>query len=353
MILSRSFSGPAASRPGDGQTPWLLAAFFLGVVLLGSLLAPWLWWGGQWLAAQAWMPAGGSLHNGLGSEFDRYFRRAVLVATLLLIGPLWRRLRVRRSDWWLPARRGGWKELLLGFFLALGVLLLLGWAELAAGAYRWKAGHGLDWAELPTALLAGLAVGGLEEFVFRALLFGLLLRSMPTTRAAVVLTLLFALLHFFVPPERLMLVPEGHAKLARGGQSDLPGGQMQWWSGFWLTGLTLGNVTDAHWWTLVLAEFGTLLAVGAALVVARIRTGALWLGIGLHAGWVTGLKWFAASTAGSPSLKRDEWLPWIGENLKVGLFPLLVVLATGALALALAPLLGARSADGTGSRRAS
>jgi len=79
---------------------------------------------------------------------------------------------------------------------------------------------------------------------------------------------------------------------------------------------------------VLLAEFATLFAVGGVLTLARMRTGSLWAGIGLHAGWVFGLKWFS----GLMSYQKG-WLPWIGPNLKVGLVPLLVVILTGWLVL--------------------
>jgi membrane protease YdiL (CAAX protease family) len=86
----------------------------------------------------------------------------------------------------------------------------------------------------------------------------------------------------------------------------------------------------------LLAEFATLCAVGWVLVMARLRTGRLWAGIGLHAGWVFGLKYFSSLTRGSKELRAGEWLPWIGTNLKIGLVPLVVVLLTGWIVLRLA-----------------
>lgn len=77
----------------------------------------------------------------------------------------------------------------------------------------------------------------------------------------------------------------------------------------------------------LLAEFATLFAVGWVLAQVRLQTGALWAGIGLHGGWVFGLKYFSALMA-----YNSGWLPWIGPNLKIGLAPLLTVLCTGWIA---------------------
>jgi hypothetical protein len=57
--------------------------------------------------------------------------------------------------------------------------------------------------------------------------------------------------------------------------------------------------------------------------------------MGLHAGWVFGLKYFSALTRGSKPLREGEHLPWIGENLRIGLVPLIVVLITGWIAIAI------------------
>ena len=59
-----------------------------------------------------------------------------------------------------------------------------------------------------------------------------------------------------------------------------------------------------------------------------LRTRSLWLAIGLHAGWVFGLKSFSRFTRRAD---RDT-LPWIGENLLDGIAPLLVLALTATAA---------------------
>ena len=76
----------------------------------------------------------------------------------------------------------------------------------------------------------------------------------------------------------------------------------------------------------------TLFAVGWVVAQMRMQTGALWAGIGLHGGWVFGLKYFTALTITSEALNRGETLPWIGSNLKIGLAPFATVLFTGFMA---------------------
>ena len=59
---------------------------------------------------------------------------------------------------------------------------------------------------------------------------------------------------------------------------------------------------------------------------ARLRTRSLWLPIGLHAGWVFGLKSFnkVSRHLSPPNL-------WIGDDLLHGLGPVLAVALTGLL----------------------
>ena len=75
-----------------------------------------------------------------------------------------------------------------------------------------------------------------------------------------------------------------------------------------------------------MTEFATLFAVGMILAWARLRTGALWFSIGLHAGWVLAFKTFnLLYVAVVPHPLR----PWgIGESLKSGLLPLLTLALT-------------------------
>jgi hypothetical protein len=63
--------------------------------------------------------------------------------------------------------------------------------------------------------------------------------------------------------------------------------------------------------------------------MARLKTGRLWASMGLHGGWVFGLKYFSALTLSSKALRAGDHLPWIGLNLKIGLAPLLVIALTG------------------------
>lgn len=303
-----------AASPGSSPALPKLLLYLLAVMLGGALLSAPLFHLGKaahgWLSNSSFQDAG--LVKWLLSEieraqFTRYFNRAVLVCALVFIWPFMRWVRLERTL--LPAWRpfnAGLKQWAIGFVLASGLLLVLGFIFLKIGAYQLRPDP--RWWKLGEPITAALGAGIVEEFFFRGLLLGLLLRTMKETKALLSLTFVFALVHFLKPPEGWQI-------------SDAA---VTWSSGFLVLRQIAAGFGDVHF---LLAEFATLFAVGWVLAKARMQTGALWAGIGLHGGWVFGLKYFSALTTYSGS-----WLPWIGDNLKVGLMPLCTVLATGWIA---------------------
>ena len=80
----------------------------------------------------------------------------------------------------------------------------------------------------------------------------------------------------------------------------------------------------------MIAEFGTLLAVGLVLGYARWRTASLWLSAGLHSGWVFALIFFKELTLAS-GVSEGTARYLVGMTLRDGIVPTIVVLATGIL----------------------
>lgn len=300
-----------AASPGSTPALPKLLFYLLAVMFGGALLAVPLFHLGK--AAHGWL-SGSSMHDAgvvkwlLGeierAQFTRYFNRAVLVCAIVFVWPFMRWVRLERTL--LPAWRpsgAGFRQWAFGFFLASGLLLALGFIFLKLGAYQLRPDP--RWWKLGEPITAALGAGIVEEFFFRGLLLGLLLRTMSESRAMLALTFVFALVHFLKPPEGWQI-------------SDA---DVTWSSGFLVLKQIAAGFGDVHF---LLAEFATLFAVGWVLARVRIQTGALWAGIGLHGGWVFGLKYFSALT-----LYTGSWLPWIGANLKIGLMPLCTVLLTG------------------------
>jgi uncharacterized protein len=280
------------------------------ILLLAATASPWLYgWSKAALAhvdASQW-----PWHEVARADFARVFNRSVLLAALIVLPLYGRHLGLSRKT--LPPLlpdRAALLHALLGFLLAAGLLLALGYGYVQQGIYRMRSPA--PWLALQQPITAALGAGILEELLFRGLILGMLLQTLSRRAALLACTFLFAIVHFLTPPETLPQV------------------EVNAGSGFWLLGVILQHFTEVDF---LLAEFCTLFAVGWALVQARMATGGLWLSIGLHTGWVFGLKWFSALTRTSPALKHGDYLPWVGVNLKAGLLSLIVVTLTGWLAV--------------------
>lgn len=301
------------SPPPAAALPRLLL-YLLAVMIGGALMAPAIFHLGKGYAA--WLPGSGLAAFGPAdwladtaarAHFPRYFNRAVLVCSLAFIVPLLRALQVDRSL--LPAWKPwdhGLRQWGAGFGLAAGLLLLLGLGFVGLGSHYLRVEP--RWTEFSAPFSAALGAGFVEEIFFRGLLLGVLLRSLRPGPAVFWTTFIFALVHFLKPPQGW----------------EIADADVTWASGFAVLGQIGRGFGDTDF---LLAEFSTLFAVGWVLARVRLHTGALWACAGLHGGWVFGLKYFSGLTR-----SRDGWLPWIGDNLKIGLLPLVTVLFTGWLA---------------------
>jgi membrane protease YdiL (CAAX protease family) len=287
-------------------------------LLLAALLAPWSYQGGKWLAALAeTRELPGMVESLAGScgraGIDRFYDRCLLFSALVSLPVLLRRIRVLRREGHLQADKrvsfGGSAVLLqivTGLVIAAGFLMLLGALLDLAGAYALK-------GELPRAgkffskaVVPAIAAPLVEEWLFRGLLLGLWLRFAKPWNAALGTSLVFAVLHFLKPPDGFEIAAPGHPL-----------------AGFELLGKILLHFTHPEFFV---TEFATLFAVGLILAWARLRTGALWFSIGLHAGWVLAFKSFNLLYR---AVEPHGLRPWgIGENLQSGLLPLLTLALT-------------------------
>lgn len=270
--------------------------FVVATVALGCVLAPPLYWLGNAAAAHGIFP------DLAGFEFHRYFTRAVLVAAVILLWPLLRALRIRRwQDLGLVPNRARWWHLSLGFGLAslgLGVTAVIivhtGRAYLRANA---------GWDGLPGALLSAVAVAAIEESLFRGALLGALRRRLSWPRALILLSLVFAALHFLKPPR------------------DIHFDAVTWTSGFVLFPQLFWQYGDP---LLLAGGLLTLVVFSFVLGWTVVQTHSLYAALGLHAGWVFSLKAFGqlARLRGEPTL-------WLGGDLLTGLVPVALVAVTG------------------------
>jgi membrane protease YdiL (CAAX protease family) len=295
---------------------WVLAS-----LLLGSLLAPWLYQGGKALAAHAAANELGAVLEWLAAaceraKFGRYFNRALAFSALILLPFLYQRICALRADHDLPvvapARPGARLALLqtaCGCVLAAVMLWSLGMILVALGAFAPAANPPALGKFLSKVLVPAVGAPLVEEWLFRGVLLGFWLRSARPLTACLGTSLFFAFVHFLEPPAGFSIANPG-APLA----------------GFELLGTILFHFADPMFF---LTDFATLFIVGMILALARVRTGALWFSIGLHAGWIIAFKGY--NLIYKPVY--DHALhPWgVGETLRSGLFPLLALGLTGVI----------------------
>ena len=271
-----------------------LLAYFVATLLLGAILAPLLFWGGQWLAA----------HHILSFlarfDFETFFHRALLVAGLILLWPLLRAIRIRRlPDLELNPNPRWRSDLITGFAMAAVPLLCFGAILIALHIYSVR--FTLTGATVANLLATSTVVPIIEETLFRGLILGILLRTGRKYLAAFITSAFFSVVHFLKAPERTSVV-------------------VSWTSGFNSIAHSFSQFSDP---ILLTAAFTTLFLIGWILADMRLRTNSLWFPIGLHAGWIFGNGLF-----NRVARRQNLALPWIGKNLLVGLVPLVVCLIT-------------------------
>ena len=303
-----------------------LLAWLVCTVVLGATLAPLIFKiGKEVIPGFRMFPEDGSVYRVLTeSDFGRYFNRAFLLAAVICFIPLIRSLKIGRGGFGLEKNRRWFVHLIGGFVLAGGLLLAMGFTYMQMGLFE----RHQEWSWKPffKFLQQGFGASILEEWLFRGVLLALLMRTMGTFSAALVATLFFALVHFLTPPVGLEVLDKDVGST----------------TGFWMVGQIFSRFGDINF---LVAQFATYFAVGAVLTWSRLRTRSLWLGIGLHAGWVFCLKLYNYYTYVPRRYLPDVVLPYIGEDLKIGLIPLTTVCLTGVLA-AIALRIGARRARG-------
>ncbi|MFT4546453.1 MAG: membrane protease YdiL (CAAX protease family) [Verrucomicrobiales bacterium] len=362
-----------------------ISLYFTFILLFGALIAPGLFNLGKGLAGMRIVSEDGYLHKVLTqSDFKRYFNRAMLLAALIGLVPLLRSLKMRKADMGMVPNARWLSQVIFGFISAAGLLLLMGAGYVALKIFGYE--FDLGGSAIVTVIISAVSVALLEEFFFRGAIFGLALRTMKPTGALIFVTFFYTIVHFLKPPNSVEL-PEGttiamteadagkwklaegeEVTFARGGLTgsavvtftpdvakgsarlsaapgfdpgylqrsngkrmkkiDVQPADVDWGSGFWMVGQIFKEFGNP---LFILSQFVTLFAVGWILGVARLRTNSLWLSIGLHCGWVFGLKFFSKLTLIPVALQRGEYLPWVGRDLKEGLVPLVFVIITGVI----------------------
>src|SRR5437660_5209989 len=234
-----------------------LLVYLLATVLVGALLAPWLFWSAKWFAAH-------SQFTFLARyEFETFFHRGLLLAALVLLWPLVRSLRFRNlSDLQLVPDLHWRRNLLAGFLLSATPLVCCGAFLIASPIFSVRGA--INWAAVHKVVAATAFVPIIEETFFRGLVLGVLLRSGRKYMSIFFTSAFYSIVHFLKAPEQTSP-------------------SVTWASGFNSIAHAFAQFADL---VLVAAGFTTLFLIGWILADARLRTRALWLPIGLHAGWI-------------------------------------------------------------------
>ena len=292
------------NRPSIPNPPpnsaWVLGGYLAAVFVGGALLAPWLWMFVQYVGP----------HSSLAVQpFRRYVDRSLLGVALLGLWPMaksglfpgWYSVGM---VWGRPARR----DLLMGLaggMMSLAVVALL---SLGFGVRTWDSAHSwsLLLAHAIRALGAAIAVSFMEELLFRGMVFGSLRRQFSFPAAALSSAALYALVHFFHRPEAPLSVGP--------------------WTGLEMLGRMLSGLSQP---SQVFPGFLTLGAIGWLLAWCRERTGALWVPLGLHAGWIFWFKSYTFFTAPLTHQGTQSWW-WGSGRLHDGWLTFAVIAVTSA-----------------------
>jgi uncharacterized protein len=269
-----------------------ILVYLIGTVVMGATLAPWLFWAGQYISH---FP---QLSFLAGTDFQRYFDRSILISVFLLLVPILHWIGLHRLEN-LGLRKNARRvsHVLGGFALSLGTISASGAFLFGMDVFELK--DPVPWDLLPPILLTAITVAVIEETLFRGALLGLLRQTFTPQPAAILVSVLFSILHF-LNPER-----EGIASV-------------HWYSGFELLPRAFWRFSDP---LPLLGGFITIGILGLMLAHATIQTSSLWLGIGIHAGLIFGKMGF------NKVMKRVEDVsPWFGSDITVGIGSILTLL---------------------------
>lgn len=174
-------------------------------------------------------------------------------------------------------------KILTGFFAGIIIIAILIAALLLLGVHQIEADLEFNPAAggkiFLTALIAGAVVGLFEETLYRGALLGGLLARMKSPGAILISSIVYSGVHFL----KFREVP-----------ADIP---ITWITGVQMLPGAFYRFSDPA----ITDAFLSLLAFGVLLAMARLKSGAIYLCMGLHAGVVTAIKMVNKTTDYVPS----------------------------------------------------
>jgi len=240
-----------------------IAVYLVAVFAGAALLAPFAW---QAVFAD-WAFLGFLKEH---DDFHRYFNRCLMLIALGGLVGLWRVMKIKswsELGWTSPSTEKG--HLGRGILLGLASVIALGLLALLTGMREWAPAHtASEWGRhLLNTLGAAIAIGILEETIFRGMLFQLLRRDLAWRWAAVVSAAIFSAVHFLNQRPDIDTIT--------------------WTTGFTALPQFVHPFAEDPYWP---AYFINLFLSGLLLAGAVVRTGSIYMAIGIHAGWIIALK---------------------------------------------------------------
>jgi len=228
-----------------------LLGLIVAVWVLAAVVSPWVAAG---LAAGGWRPTFARLYDRV---FELLLVAAVVVAWRRLDLGSARELGLARPRWAAELGRG----LGVGFAGLSVSLVVCTLAGALVPELRFAAAKTLRKALL--GLAAAVAIGTGEELLFRGVLLHRTARDLGRVAAVVLTALVYAAVHAI-----------------RAGA--VPGAPITAWSGLERSATLVAPLLRRG----ALPSVVGLAGLGVLLAVARLRTGSLWVSIGIHAAWV-------------------------------------------------------------------
>jgi len=201
------------------------------------------------------------------------------------------------------------KDVLRGLVAGVLMMAFIKLILILSGAHQIRPNLDYFWSNLLLiffkALLAGLAVGFIEESIFRGALFSSLYKKTNAFIAISLTSFVYAAVHFLKYRE----LPEGSEITWFTGMEMLPDAFFK---------LSYPNIIDL---------FLTLFVLGVLLAMVRLHKGNIAMCIGIHAGIVMALKITGRFSQYVPDSRFDFLVNWVDHTLGYLSFCLLLVLA--------------------------
>lgn len=273
---------------------WKKRTFYITIVLIAATLCACALYPAVWILKET--------YTQLDHSPDRVFRRVWMITTLAAI------LCFRKWFAFKPPAEVGYQlnksglyNLVLGLITVSCFLAILSLFYVLIGA--WDIQQPIRTDKLQKKLIEGFIrgsiVSGLEEYIFRGLIFLSLCSHWNWKKAAVVSSLIFASLHFIQGRQDIVFENPSH-----------------FLAGFQLCGILLANMSEEF---ILFPDAVGLFLVGLILCFSTHKTNSLWYGAGIHGGWIWYFTWRSSIFATNESIPAL----WIGgHRLYDGIIPI-------------------------------